>query len=415
MKLWLQIIFLFIGFQRAVADIPIAHFSYYIEFVGLGADVSFLNESTEGDTYFWDFGDGGTSAEMHPFHHYALPGVFTVCLTAINAECSTTFCDTLITYYAPSADFSFSGDPVVAFTDLSTNYPTSWDWFFGDGEISAETNPTHTFLANGVYNTCLSVGNPGGTNYTCKSVTITSYLTTEAAFTFSGDPTVLFEDHSTLDPYAWHWDFGDGTTSNEQDPTHTFTNNGAFTVCLIATNAGGTDTVCQELTIVYAYPFPEADFTYYTEGLGVAFVDLSTNDPVSWAWDFGDGNFSEEQNPIHVFDESGNYSVCLTATNIGGPDVACKSFFLVSGITNQHDALHVYPNPVQDVVYIVSDILLSDAELILYDASGNKVRQFVHLNGTDIQVPIGDLSAGTYTIQFIEQDTVRYTGSIFIK
>ena len=59
-------------------------------------------------------------------------------------------------YVAPLADFSFAGDPTVAFTDLSTNTPSAWDWEFGDGATSTEQNPTHTYLIDGDYNVCLT-------------------------------------------------------------------------------------------------------------------------------------------------------------------------------------------------------------------------------------------------------------------
>jgi len=412
MKLSLMSMFLLFCIEHALADLPVAGFSYYIEFVGVGADVSFLNESVDADSYAWDFGDGSTSAELHPFHHYTLPGVYTVCLTATNAFGSSTFCDTLITYYAPSADFAFSGDPVVSFTDLSTNFPTSWDWFFGDGDISAETNPTHTFLTNGTYNTCLSVGNPGGTNYTCKTVTISSYAVTEAAFSFSGDPEVVFEDNSTHDPFAWHWEFGDGGTSEEQDPTHTFADNGIFTVCLTATNAGGTNTVCQDVSILYAYPFPEADFTYLTEFPGVAFVDISTNDPISWTWDFGDGNTSSEQNPIHVYAAEGNYTVCLTAVNIGGPDTECKELFLVSGIDAPQTGVRLFPNPIHNTLQLFSDVAFVNADITVYDALGIKIIQQGSLQGKLIQIPFTSLPSGIYSIQCTEAGTFKFSGMV---
>lgn len=397
---------------RINAAFPVADFSYYIEFIGAGADVSFLNESTDGETFFWDFGDGATSTELHPFHHYDLPGIYVVCLTATNPSGSDTFCDSLITYYAPSADFTFSGDPTVSFTDLSTNFPTTWNWFFGDGDTTSVINPVHTFLENGDYNVCLSVGNPGGTNYTCKTVTISSYPVTEAAFTFSGDPSVAFTDNSTLDPFAWHWDFGDGDTSIEQNPAHTYTDNGTFSVCLTATNAGGSNTVCEEVNIIYAYPFPEADFTYLIIDLGAAFADASTNDPISWHWDFGDGDTSNEKNPVHLYAADGNYTVCLTATNIGGPDTACKDLFLALGISSaQEEPIKVFPNPSSGHLIMQFNKILLNGTCCIFNALGNCVMQTNELHTNFLQLNIEKLPAGIYSYIIYEDDDKSYTGT----
>lgn len=405
------LLFLF-GMNRAAADVPVADFSFYIEFVGIGADVFFLNESVDGETYFWDFGDGATSTDLHPFHHYDLPGIYTVCLETTNPDGSDNFCDTLITYYAPSADFSFSGDPTVMFTDMSTNFPTTWDWFFGDGDISADVNPTHTYLANGDYNACLSVGNPGGTNYTCKTVSITSYMTTVAAFTFSGDPTVNFIDNSTLDPFEWYWDFGDGTTSTEQNPVHTYTDNGAFNVCLTATNPGGSNTYCEEVSIIYAYPFPEADFDYLIIDLGVAFVDLSTNDPILWNWDFGDGEMSTEQNPIHVYPEDGSYLVCLTATNIGGPDTKCEELFIVAGVNDlAENKLVLFPNPAQELLFIQSQQPMNNLLFTIYDVTGKLILQQQSINGNLFQIDLTNLPSGIFSVLCTENGHLRYSGA----
>ncbi len=303
---------------------PEAGFSYYIEFVGLSAEVFFTNESTGADSYLWDFDDGTTSTEESPFHAFSEPGVYNVCLVAFSGIESDTFCDLIVNYLPPTSFFMFEGDPIVTFTDLSSNAPTSWFWDFGDDSTSELQNPTHEFAANESYEVCLFVSNPVGDSYACQTVTITSYETTEAAFTYSGDSEVVFTDLSTLDPTAWLWDFGDGTTDTIQNPTHTYTSNGTYNVCLTATNAGGFDTYCEEVTISTIEAAPVADFTYAASGLTVEFTDISINSPDAWLWNFGDGNTSAEHNPTHTYFATGAYNVCLTATNSGGESTECK-------------------------------------------------------------------------------------------
>ncbi len=398
--------------SEAGGDPPVANFSYYIEFVGFGSEVYYLNESTDGVTYFWDFGDGGTSTELNPVHAYTEPGFFIVCLTATNDFGSDTYCDTLNTYYSPSADFSFTGDPTVIFTDMTTNFPTTWDWFFGDGDMSSLQNPEHTYLVNGDYSACLSAGNPGGTSYVCKTVTISSYVTTEAAFSYSGDPMVAFTDLSTLDPFEWEWDFGDGSISSVQNPIHTYIEEGTFTVCLTATNAGGSNTYCEEIIIEDAIAEPEADFSYLIIDLGIALVDETTNDPFAWDWDFGDGNTSTEQNPIHVYAESGNYDICLIATNAGGNNMVCKNVFLETEINDiSIQNCLIYPNPASESITIQLQYQISEGKLIVYDISGKIVSQIIIQSEDKIFLSLKELEQGNYTFVIKNENIIVGKGN----
>ncbi len=397
---------------------PLAGFSYYIEYIGFGSEVYFLNESIDGETYYWDFGDGGSSTELNPVHAYPEPGIFIICLTATNDFGSDTYCDTINTYYPPSADFSFTGDPLVIFTDLSTNYPETWDWFFGDGEISSLQNPEHLYLANGEYDVCLSVNNPGGTSYTCKPVLISSYIATTAGFSYLGDPLVSFTDLSTLTPFEWQWDFGDGATGTEQNPEHLYEDNGTYTVCLTATNAGGSDIYCEDVLIDEAIAPPAADFNYLILGLEVAFLDISTNDPFEWNWDFGDGFNSVEQNPVHVYDDAGNFTVCLTATNEGGSDLICKDIFLETGIADQLTGdLIVYPNPADEFLKIKFDGQLNAGRMIIFDLAG---RQLISVElGNNIfhqqEIDISDLSGGIYYFELIDDFNIVARSKFCVK
>ena len=402
MKNYILLLLSLITFNKSFAyeggDPPIANYSYYIEYIGFGSEVYYLNESTDGVTYFWDFGDGATSTDLNPVHAYPEPGIFIVCLTATNDFGSDTYCDTLNTYYPPSADYSFTGDPTVIFTDMTTNFPTTWDWFFGDGDMSSLQNPEHTYLANGDYSACLSAGNPGGTSYVCKTVTISSYATTEAAFSYSGDPMVAFTDLSTLDPFAWEWEFGDGSTSTVQNPFHTYIDEGTFTVCLTATNAGGSNTYCQDILIEEAIAVPDAEFSYLIIDLGIAFVDESTNDPFAWDWDFGDGNTSTEQNPTHVYAESGNYDICLIATNAGGNDMVCKNLFLETGIDDiVFNNCLIYPNPASELITIELQNSIAKGQLIVYDFSGKIVTEILMQNSNKIELSVKEFPKGIYS------------------
>lgn len=118
---------------------------------------------------------------------------------------------------------------------------------------------------------------------------------------------------------GYSWSFGDGNTSTLQNPSHTYSQSGNFNVCLTATNSCGTSQqVCNSVTIVCS---PTASFTSNVSGLDATFTSSCTDNgsPITaYAWDFGDGNTSTQQNPTHSYTTTGNFNVCLTATNACG-------------------------------------------------------------------------------------------------
>ena len=238
----------------------------------------------------------------------------------------------------PVADFSSdvtSGNAplTVTFTDKSTGTPTAWDWNFGDGSDSTDQNPVHIYTSAGTYTTTLTVSNADGT--ASKDGTITVLQTTEpvvpvADFTSnvaSGNAplTVSFTDMSTGSTTAWSWDFGDGPTSTDQNPVHTYTSTGAYTVTLTASNANGGSSKTGSINVLQPpeLALPVADFgTNATQGLAplaVQFTYLSQN-AVSWSWDFDNNGQPDStiQNPVYVYEVPGTYTVNLTVSNENG-------------------------------------------------------------------------------------------------
>lgn len=139
---------------------------------------------------------------------------------------------------------------------------------------------------------------------------------------------VNFTDLTTGSPVSWLWDFGDGSaTSTTQNPSHTFTSFGLYTVKLTATDATGFQSAYYSGIAVYGDPGPpevplEADFTISDDNgqapHTVAFTDTSTGTPNGWFWYFGDGTTSGEQNPGHVYSNPGVYTVRLTVRDVNG-------------------------------------------------------------------------------------------------
>lgn len=159
---------------------------------------------------------------------------------------------------------------------------------------------------------------------------------------FSGTPltgteplTVSFTDSSTGDPTIWGWDFGDGGTSEEQNPNYTFDDPGTYTVSLVASNSDGNssaETKTDYITVNIAAPvidFSGSPTSGSPPPVSVSFTVTSTGGtPDIWSWDFGDGCSADTQTTSHTYNTSGEYDVSLTATNDGGTDTETKTDYI---------------------------------------------------------------------------------------
>jgi PKD repeat protein len=238
-----------------------------------------------------------------------------------------------ITNLPPDANFTFSpSDPekneIIQFVDTSTdpNGPiSSWLWDFGDGTTSTIQHPTHAYPAIDTYTVTLKVWDGDGGTDTFSKIVVVINIAPDAEFSFTPDEAqidevVTFTDQSTDADgtiVSWEWDFGDGSTSTDQNPTHSYSEPGSYTVTLIVFDEQGDSDGVTKTIVVVNQP-PEAGFTYLPKvpkaGETVSFTDEST-DPdgsiVTWKWDFGDGTTSKETNPDHVYQSPGTYTVKL--------------------------------------------------------------------------------------------------------
>ncbi len=317
--------------------------------------VAFTDQSTGSITaWAWDFDNNGVadSTTPNPSYTYTAAGSYTVKLTVTGPggtddEVKSGY----ITVTAPVKPVAaFTGTPTsgsaplnVQFTDQSSNNPTSWKWEYKKGsgswtQFSTAQNPSYTFTATGTYSIRLKATNAAGSNTATKTnyVTVTSLPAPVAAF--SATPTsgtapliVQFTDESTNNPTSWKWEYRKLTGSwiqfsTEQDPAYTFPDAGVYSIRLTATNAGGSDTDTKSFCLTVLPSRPIAIFTqdkYLGRApLTVQFSDRSMNEPTSWAWQFGDGGTSTEQNPRHIYTRSGVHIVREVVANDAGSDTA---------------------------------------------------------------------------------------------
>ncbi len=263
-----------------------------------------------------------------------------------------------------SADSTSGNAPLdVGFTDTSTGVVTTRFWDFGDG-TTAWANETqgisHTYSFPGTFTVSLTAANADGQDILTKTDYIKVSPTgrpPRALFGISSNIgqsplTVRFTDHSLGSPTGWQWDFGDGTTSTEQNPTHVYTTVGKYTPRLTVSNAGGTSTYRSFIWVrtgpvtptptktVTPTPTitpppggsPIALFAMNTSigfaPMTVQFTDGSFRNPTAWQWNFGDGQTSTLRNPIHTFTNPGTYPVSLSVSNENGRSNTTRNVYV---------------------------------------------------------------------------------------
>lgn len=303
---------------------PTAGFSSTVS----GLTATFANTSSNALTYSWDFGDGNSSSDANPTHDYAADGSYTVVLTVSNNCGSSSFTQTVVINTAPSSGFSentTNGCAVltVQFTDISSGNPVSWEWDFPGGTPSSSTdqNPTVQYFTAGSFDVTLVVTSAGGS---------TSSFTQHDVITVNGAPTVGFTStangntvsftNTSTNATSYIWNFGDGSQSAEENPTHTYSGDGDFSVTLTAINNCGSS-IFQQTTTVSTPPV--AGFNYNNNGCApftVQFDNTSSTNATSFHWDFPGGTppTSVEENPTVVWTQAGTYTVTLTASNSAG-------------------------------------------------------------------------------------------------
>jgi len=138
----------------------------------------------------------------------------------------------------------------VQFTDTSTNSPTSWSWDFGDGSTSTLRNPSHVFITTGTFTvTLVSTNGMGSSSAYQQNITANGRVVVVKPSSKFNTLSVNFRDNSTNSPSSWSWNFGDGTSSSLQNPTHVYSKSGTYNVRLTVSNSAGSSVSQQIITL----------------------------------------------------------------------------------------------------------------------------------------------------------------------
>lgn len=234
---------------------PIAGFSSSLD----EATATFSNLSSNADSFYWLFGDGTASILPNPVHTYLQEGDYTVTLTAWNA-CDTMIFESLVSIFLPPQAAFFVPKSVigcesaqVGFTNQSSPNSTLYNWSFSGAQPanSSEENPVAVYHVSGTYTVQLVVSNMVGSDTAVQFVTVEIFENPVAGFSWIVLPngSVQFTNLSE-NSTAWSWDFGDGSSLNDDfNTTHQYNSSGIYVVTLSAVSPCGVALIQQEIEV----------------------------------------------------------------------------------------------------------------------------------------------------------------------
>lgn len=328
--------------------------------------------------------------------------------------------------------YKFGLDSVTVITPMYSNADTLSFMCRGNGVPFGDTNELHIYHSadSNTWNifvnrdslptakTTLTYGLPatsgwlkfvyrklGSGNLAFDDVNIIAYPNIYSAFTSTaplclGD-TICFTDQSISNNGTinfWEWTTGDGNLYTLQNPCHTYSASGTYTVCLVVKNSGNDlDTSCSAVTV---FPTPMAGFSSTLTGNVVSFTNTSTGG-TNYLWDFGDGNFSNLQNPNpYSYWTVGTYTICLTVTNTDScVDVYCQVVNITAvGVNdlNNFSSITIFPTISENGMFTIHSSQSEIEGLEVYNTIGEKMKR---LSGETKSLNLSDLPAGIYLLQ----------------
>lgn len=312
---------------------PVADFtSDFTDLCTAPSTISFDAKITNGDAYDykWNFGDSNTGTGKNPTNTYAARGKYDVTLIVTNQSGCT---DTIrkldyinlgkIKSSFTSPESSCINSP-VNFQNTTQPSAQSVFWDFGDGTNSSLNNPTKSFKVAGIYKVKLVVKTEDCLDSIIKQITIRQGLDLD----FKATPSISCKapftvNFTNLTPGEnnYIWQFGDKSTVNSKDASHTYTGTGNYTVTLIGKNNSGCEDTLKKEVIQIGLPVVNLNLPIGGCAPFIHQFSASFNPQfqiLSYKWNFGDGNTSTSPSPSHNFIKPGSYTISLLYTTSDG-------------------------------------------------------------------------------------------------
>ena len=383
---------------------------------------------------------------MKKFYNISILLVFFIITSGVKAQCSVFF-TSVTTSVAGAISFTATSFSSILWTN-------NYSWSFGDGNNGYGSTPTNTYSANGSYivTVWLYAYDPlDSTQYCNTQYSDTVFVSNTNPAQFCNSNFVLWQD--SLNQYAYYgynlstgsvgmtylWSFGDGTSSTQQYPQHTYTSTGVYNVCLTVSDSINSciDTHCDSAFVSNTNPaqFCNSNFVLWQDSLNqYAYYgyNLSTGSVgMTYLWSFGDGTSSTQQYPQHTYTSTGVYNVCLTVSDSINSciDTHCDSagvFRIMTGVgMNQLNILNssptssiieniypvsmnIFPNPVSENSQL---IVLSEknfkATINILNVLGEIVStesQLIAVGKNNIQLKTNNIAPGTYFLCVFDGD-----------
>lgn len=296
------------------------------------AAAQFTDMSVDAVSWHWSFGDGNTSISRNPGHVYHVQPTDSITLTVKDVNgCSKQ--KRLPAPVITKADFTFTATGGCApwqvdFNNTSSN-AQSIHWDFGNGAIDTLSSPSCMYSADGFYTVRLVVTGPTGCTDTLELDSLVEVNTPVAMFdadTLSGCAPLLVQylDQS-INAVTYAWDFGSGSGSNFSNPDKLYSDPGYYSTSLVVTNKFSCrDTLLLDSLVHVVGPEPAFVMSQSSgcSPLSVSFINQS-NSSVAYQWYFGDGLTDTSMNTVHMYSDSGSFTVSLFAVD----SIGCTSVF----------------------------------------------------------------------------------------
>lgn len=304
--------------------------------------VNFTNTSLQASAYNWKFGNGATDTQTNTVTTYTNDGAanlsYSCTLIAFTFNgCKDSITKTINVFNKPIADFTVDtpscSPKILNFSNTSIG-GASYHWDFGTATATS-INATHQYVNTSGSTQTQTVQLIATSSNNCKdTITIPIYIHPKPEFAIIASPDSGCTDLSVNFPAipgatAYQWNFGDGNSSSDVNPTNIFYNttltDKTYTVQLIATDVYGCKDTSSKVIKVFTKPtaqFQANPNTVFIPGSAVNCTNLS-NGASSYLWNFGDNNTSSESNPTHFYTEAGEYQIYLVAISTKG----CKDTF----------------------------------------------------------------------------------------
>ena len=315
----------------------------------------------------FDFGDGSTvDSASNPSHTYTSENVYTVILTERSDKgCVSSFSKDITIHVPPVPAFTTNivcqGTSTIFTNSTKDNALSSvlYLWNFGDGSISTDASPTHSYTGGGPFTTWLLATNAYGCT---DSISGSVVVHAKPATKFGVENTCVeeattFTDSSSISSGSItksEWDFGDSTFTYSSNPSHKYLAAGTYIVSLSQVSDQGCNSLLSKQVIIGSQP--DANFNYFASDTGIVFIPVSSSNS-SYNWSFGDSTTSTSIAPFHKYKKDSSYKVTLMVNNGNGPcsmnsysvSVSTTGTGIDNAIANSIH-LQIFPNPFNDIV-----------------------------------------------------------------